>query len=116
MKLPKYITIKLLRRKKGCESEIKRHEKMFGQRLKINEANIYLLAKNSFDLKWLAEHIFSKSALEAYIEASFPAWEAYIEAKAQALEVYIEAIAQAREACIEAIAPAWMKVYKSQEE
>ena len=73
--------------------------------------NCLRAAELGLDLDWLAEKMFPARALEAYEQATVPAWEAYEQARATAWEAYRHALAPAWKAFEQARATAFYKIY-----
>jgi hypothetical protein len=77
------ITVKMLKSKDACFSQVKLFQDLFGDAVEVTR-ELCLKHASDFDFNWAAMNLLNTSARRAYEEAVASAWRAYDEAVALA--------------------------------
>jgi hypothetical protein len=105
------ITLKDLKAKGACSSQVALFEATFGASVVVTKG-LLLKWRHQFNLEWVAIHYLTEEHWKAYDEAVTSAQKAYQEAVAPARKAYQEAVASALKAYDGAVAVALWKQIK----
>ena len=102
------ITLETLKALNACRPQVDLFASLYPDGVEVTEENALAAVKAGLDIDWLAQHLLTGAAREAYGEATAVAWKAYDEACDVARQAYLEASGAAWKAYSEACAVAFV--------